>query len=42
MGYLLDANVMIAAQNLHYGFDFMTPFQMLRLESARFVLESAC
>jgi hypothetical protein len=26
MGYLLDANVMIAAQNLHYGFDFCPGF----------------
>lgn len=25
MGYLLDANVMIAAQNLHYGFDSWWP-----------------
>ena len=22
MAYLLDANVLIAAKNLHYGFDF--------------------
>lgn len=26
MGYLLDANVMITAQNLHYGFDFCPGF----------------
>lgn len=43
MAYLLDANVFIQAKNLHYGFDwlgvrFMTPFEMLRVERARFVL----
>jgi hypothetical protein len=65
MSYLLDANVFIAAKNLHYGLDFcvtheapsdsrahikipnaciglgvrfMTPYQMLRIEQARFVL----
>jgi hypothetical protein len=26
MGYLLDANVFIAAKNLHYGFDFCPAF----------------
>ena len=61
MVYLLDANVFIAAKNLHYGLahevpsaskrkikipdaciglgvKFMTPFEMLRKEKARFVL----
>ena len=43
MAYLLDANVFIAAKNLHYaciglGIKFMTPFEMLRRERARFVL----
>ena len=26
MAYLLDANVFIAAKNLHYGFDFCPAF----------------
>ena len=26
MGYLLDANVFIAANNLHYGLDFCPAF----------------
>jgi hypothetical protein len=26
MGYLLDANVFIAAKNLHYGLDFCPAF----------------
>lgn len=40
MAYLLDANVFIAAKNLHYGLGikFMTPYEMLRRERARFVL----
>ena len=52
MAYLLDANVFIAAKNLHYSLDFcpafwdwliarikfMTPYEMLRRERARFVL----
>ncbi len=75
MRYLLDANVMITAQEMRcsdwamklsdwasergepsgsirkvkipdvcigLGIKCMTPFQMLRLEGARFVLESAC
>jgi len=33
MTYLLDANVFIQAKNL-----FMTPYEMLRREQARFVL----
>ena len=36
--YLLDANVFIQAKNLGVGVKCVTPYQMLRSERARFVL----